>query len=233
MRSVIIPALAVSAAVCASWFGVKWYQGTETYSQKAQYDKIYEKYRDNEHFVGVFGDEPLFDCDFTDYFRYQSRDSNGEFISDEGVLCTHGPEYTEPEIPAGKYWINGDENSGHCLEITKENGEYFLEFKNTGGTPCPDNIPIPDGRRKFIVITDHWGDRVYITTGWKVRDRSNEPEPYCDLWEGTRYYFDYSGDNICLYAEFDESGNARIGSVPFVDDLTDAYILSDRDRAEK
>lgn len=221
----IIIAAVTAAAACAAWFGRLWYISTPAYAEKHKYDYVYEMYKDDEHFVGVIDNVVWFDWDYTDIFHNQTQGG-----------CTHDLSYTEPVIPAGKYYPNGDPSREYYMEITDENGEYFFEYKNADGTAYgptdgSDHFYERTGKHQFKVITQHGlGDQIIITTSWTERDP--ETDPYPDLWLGDTIY--KGSDGIVTGVSFDDDGNAVIDPIKFANSFSEnAYNMTDIENGYK
>lgn len=119
----------------------------------------------------------------------------------EGGVCNHDETFTEPVIPDGKYYPNGDSSAEYYLEISGDtmcfkdkNGGYF-------GSDSGLNA-VWHGERKYKVITSHMNDVTMLCSEWE--DAAFLPGcPYLDKYRilhGTQ-------------VDFDESGNAYISSV--------------------
>lgn len=187
----IIITAVISVLACATWFGWLGYISSPAYAEKHRYDDIYEMHKDDEHFVGVIDDLVWYDWDYTDIFWNQTPSG-----------CTHDLSYTEPVIPTGKYYPNGDPSSEYYMEITNENGGYYF-YDNTG-------------KHQFIVLTEHgMGDRIFMAASWTERDF--ETDPYPDLWLGDKIYF----DALAAEVTFDDYGNAVIDRVADGADMSD------------
>lgn len=81
-----------------------------------------------------------------------------------GSTCTHDDTYTEPVIPDGKYYPNGDPNATYYIEIT--DGSY-VDYKNADGTSMES---FQWSGQEFRVITFHYDDTVYLSYEWSESD---------------------------------------------------------------
>ena len=182
-----------AVVLCTGWFGLLAYISSPAYAEKVSYEKTYGKYEDDPHFDHVDVDGIVwYDFYYTDYFMGQSFGN-----------CTHDSSYTEPVIPAGKYYPDGKSDSDIYLNITEENGRQFLEFMNADGTShigTDESDPFYRyrGKQEFVVITDHVNDMVYLTTAWCEREEWENnvkykiPDPG-ELFKGEKRFVDTSG----------------------------------------
>lgn len=76
-------------------------------------------------------------------------------------VCTHDESFTEPVIPEGKYYPNGDRNADYYMEI--KNGTFCLRWQD-GSVASDDRVW--GGEREYKVVTFHYTDDVMLCSEW-------------------------------------------------------------------
>lgn len=79
----------------------------------------------------------------------------------EGGVCTHDESFTEPVIPEGKYYPNGDRNADYYMEI--KNGTFCLRWQD-GSVASDDRVW--GGEREYKVVTFHYADNAILCSEW-------------------------------------------------------------------
>lgn len=112
------------------------------------------------------------------------------FGQSEGGVCTHDETFTEPVIPDGKYYPDGNVNAEYYLEISGNT----MCYKDRNGEPYGNN-QYWIGQREYKVITVHHDDIAVLCPNW--RDAEFLPgSPYLDKYQiinGTQVDFDENG----------------------------------------
>lgn len=187
VRAPFIASGAVTLAVCCVWFG-------------------YLAYLDYKEQQWIKYTQPIyFDYDFTDVFPNQSLGS-----------CTHDLSYTEPVIPEGKYYPDGNGSREYYVEVTRENGKQYFEYKMTDGTPCIADESSPfariNGKHEFVVYTDHQREMIFVSNRWQPIKREDYPDP--DMWPGAKINITtLDRDQVMFRVFFDESGSTEMDIV--------------------
>lgn len=83
------------------------------------------------------------------------------FIGQSYGVCTHDESFTEPVIPEGKYYPNGDRNADYYMEI--KNGTFCLRWQD-GSVASDDRVW--GGEREYKVVTFHYADSVILCSEW-------------------------------------------------------------------
>lgn len=122
------------------------------------------------------------DWDYTDYYYNQGLGYDG--------VCTHDLSYTEPEIPDGVYYPDGDTSADYYVEITHENGVGYFEYKNPDGSYYGDEGCEFYGKNPFIVYTVHMDDSVVMANKWHERTEADDDEFSQGLWPGEKIVVD-------------------------------------------
>ncbi len=68
-----------------------------------------------------------------------------------GQTCDHDDSYTEPVVPDGKYYPNGDINADYYIEIA----DNTVSYRNSDGSCIEDFVW---NGQEFKVITQHYAD---------------------------------------------------------------------------
>lgn len=88
-------------------------------------------------------------------------------------ICTHDESYTEPVMPNGRYYPNGDTSAPYYVEITENR---FCQLKPADGkietllTIAYENNHIENhigDKKEFKLITDHCKDTVFFCLNWE------------------------------------------------------------------
>ena len=125
------------------------------------------------------------------WFAFVSFDRAGAFdekpesgwIHEECGVCTHDLSYTEPAIPVGSYYPDGDASADHYMEVSFEDGKYYMTYKSPDGSLYGDEASEYYGKKQFIVHTIHSNDSVVICTQW--HDRTSADDGFSEgLWPG-------------------------------------------------
>lgn len=120
----------------------------------------------------------------------------------EGRVCTHDETFSEPVIPDGKYYPNGDPNAEYYLEITGDKMCYRDKSGNYWGRNSGELMGWY-GEREYKVITTHFDDIHMLCAEWKD----------AELLPGCPYLDKYSPIYISSEpVDFDDSGKAYIRS---------------------
>ncbi|MCM1523137.1 MAG: hypothetical protein NC120_01655 [Ruminococcus sp.] len=115
----------------------------------------------------------------------------------EGGVCTHDETFTEPVIPDGKYYPDGNAGAEYYLEISGNT----MCFRDKNGNPYGD-VEAWCGEREYKVITMHTDDAAMLCAEWE--DAKLLPGcPYLDKYRVLR------GTHV----EFDENGKAYIAPI--------------------
>lgn len=83
------------------------------------------------------------------------------YLGQSNGICTHDESFTEPVIPEGKYYPNGDRNADYYMEI--KNGTFCL--RNRDGSAASDDR-VWGGERGYKVVTFHYTDDVMLCSEW-------------------------------------------------------------------
>lgn len=155
----ITAVFAISAAAAAAWFAFVSFDRAGAFDEKPESGWIHEE------------------CDYTDYYFNQH-------LNDGGV-CTHDLSYTEPAIPVGSYYPDGDASADHYMEVSFEDGKYYMTYKSPDGSLYGDEASEYYGKKQFIVHTIHSNDSVVICTQW--HDRTSADDGFSEgLWPGEK-----------------------------------------------
>lgn len=101
------------------------------------------------------------------------------FGQSEGGVCTHDESYTEPIIPNGRYYPDGNISAPYYLEITENR---FCRLTAADGTTetllkiAYENNQISNhfaDKKEFRVITSHYKDNVFFCLDWDEIRRFN------------------------------------------------------------
>lgn len=158
------------------------------------------------------------ECDYTDYYINQRLGYGG--------VCTHDLSYTEPEIPAGKYYPGGNTDSGYYLEISEENGKDYFEYKYADGGCYGDSSSPLYGKTSYTVHTYHFSDDVVMITKWHERtalDDEND-EFIQGLWPGEKIIVDEGNHTADI--SFDDSGSVLIQPYDFGEGYNHDYRVN-------
>lgn len=113
----------------------------------------------------------------------------------EGGVCTHDETFSEPKLPDGKYYPNGDASADYYLEISGDK----MCFRSSDGSPYETQNQTWYGEHEYRIITDHYTDISMLCADWTDFEK---PEG-CPLLDK---YRPASG----VQTDFDENGNAHI-----------------------
>lgn len=83
------------------------------------------------------------------------------YLGQSNGICTHDESFTEPVIPEGKYYPNGDRNADYYMEI--KNGTFCLRWQD-GSVASDDRVW--GGEREYKVVTFHYTDDVMLCSEW-------------------------------------------------------------------
>lgn len=122
----ITAVFAISAAAAAAWFAFVSFDRAGAFDEKPESGWIHEE------------------CDYTDYYFNQH-------LNDGGV-CTHDLSYTEPAIPVGSYYPDGDASADHYMEVSFEDGKYYMTYKSPDGSLYGDEASEYYGKSSLSFI---------------------------------------------------------------------------------
>ncbi|MCM1523136.1 MAG: hypothetical protein NC120_01650 [Ruminococcus sp.] len=182
LRSPFIIALALTVAASAACIAVNVSAAAERSREQAWEEELanltWEQLAANPE---RYGGSPV---GYDDLYDGQS----------EGGVCTHDETFTEPVIPDGKYYPDGNAGAEYYLEISGNT----MCFRDKNGDPYGDRESWC-GEREYKVITNHYTDTAMLCANWK--DAEFLPGcPYLDKYQlrsGTQVDFD--GDRAYIH----------------------------------
>lgn len=191
--SVIALVAVVSLAV---WFGFLFFDTKGAFDTSEETGWIHEE------------------CDFTDYYYNQHMGYGG--------VCTHDLSYTEPEIPAGRYYPNGDASAPYYMEISKVDGKNYFEYKNPDGSNYGDSSSEFYGKKPYTVHTFHIIDSIVLCNKWHERSDEDDDEFSRGLWPGEKIVLER--DNVCRNLKLHDDGSVEIEPYNFSENYNQSDI---------
>ncbi len=89
----------------------------------------------------------------------------------------------------GSYYPDGDASADHYMEVSFEDGKYYMTYKSPDGSLYGDEASEYYGKKQFIVHTIHSNDSVVICTQW--HDRTSADDGFSEgLWPGEKIIVD-------------------------------------------